>query len=168
MNQDPSYCLGSVKYGFSAVKYTLIFYIRYRFFFRRFKEVILNFGNFEPNVEPLVSRKTKTLKTKTAEFSINTKWFQSNCFEKSQNNIFNLIEKSKKITISFQLLVFSVLPIQRIGHQSRNLSCCGNLWLFAQFFSPDCNSRTLCLTVMSVRRSTAASFFQKRKKVSKS
>ena len=40
--------------------------------------------------------------------------------------------------------------------------------LFAQFFPPDCNSRTLCLTVMSVRRSTAASFFQKRKKVSKS
>ena len=45
---------------------------------------------------PLDSRKTKLLKTKTVDFFINNKQFSSNYFKKSQNNDIIFIEKSKK------------------------------------------------------------------------
>ena len=45
---------------------------------------------------PLDSRKTKLLKTKTVDFSVNSKQFSSNYFKKSQNNNIIFVEKSKK------------------------------------------------------------------------
>ena len=47
-------------------------------------------------LNPLDSQKTKLLKTKTADFSINNKQFSSNYFKKSQNNNIIFIKKSKK------------------------------------------------------------------------
>ena len=44
----------------------------------------------------LNSRKTKLLKSKTVDFSINNKQFSSNHFQKSQNNGKTIIEKYKK------------------------------------------------------------------------
>ena len=54
---------------------------------------------------PLDSRKTKLLKTKTVDFSINDKQFLSNYLRKSQNNHIILIEKSKNNNI---ILVISI------------------------------------------------------------
>ena len=66
---------------------------------------------------PLDSQKTKLLKTKTVDFSINIKQFSSNYFKKAKITISFFIEKSKKQ--QFQLLVFSIStsPIQRIGQK---------------------------------------------------
>ena len=66
---------------------------------------------------PLDSQKTKLLKTKTVDFSINIKQLSSNYFKKAKIMISFFIEKSKKQ--QFQLLVFSIStsPIQRIGQK---------------------------------------------------
>jgi hypothetical protein len=53
-------------------------------------------GKTSPLSNPLDSQKTKLLKTKTVDFSINSKQFSSNYFKKSQNNDIIFIEKSKK------------------------------------------------------------------------
>ena len=45
---------------------------------------------------PLDNPKTKLLKTKTVDFSINNKQFSSNYFKKSQNNNIIFVEKSQK------------------------------------------------------------------------
>ena len=47
-------------------------------------------------LNPLDSRKTKLLNTKTVDFSIIKNQFLSNYFKKSQNNNIISIEKSKK------------------------------------------------------------------------
>ena len=47
-------------------------------------------------LNPFDSQKTKLLKTKTADFSINNKQFSSNYFKKSQNSNIIFIKKSKK------------------------------------------------------------------------
>ena len=56
-------------------------------------------------LNPLDSQKTKLLKTKTVDFSINNKQFSSNYFKKSQDIILFLLKNPKNNNI---ILVISI------------------------------------------------------------
>jgi hypothetical protein len=64
---------------------------------------------------PLDSRKTKLLYNKTVDFSINKKHFHQITLRKAKITILFLLENPKNNN-NILVLVFSISPIQRIGH----------------------------------------------------
>jgi hypothetical protein len=67
---------------------------------------------------PLDSRKTKLLMTKTADFSVSSCGFSQIISKKAKITILFLlkIQKNLKNRFNFLLLVFSISPIQWIGN----------------------------------------------------
>ena len=75
------------------------------------------------------SQKTKLLKTKTFDFSINNKQFSSKYFKKSQNNDNIFIENPKNYYIFlvkyyYLVFIFSISPIQKQSlFTTSNMDC---------------------------------------------
>ena len=79
-----------------------------RFFYRLSFRIMSN---------SLDSQKTKLLKTKTVDFSINNKQFSSNYFKKVKRLMLFLLKNSKDNNDIYLISVFSISPFQKIGQK---------------------------------------------------
>ena len=76
--------------------------------------------NLSSMLNPLDSPKTELLKTKGVDFSINNKQFSSSYFLKKDEIMLLCLSKNPKNNNI--ILVISISPIQRIGHNNLNFA----------------------------------------------
>ena len=90
---------------------------------------------------PLDSQKTKLLKTKTVDFSINNKQFSSNYLKKKAKiTILFLLKNPKNNNI---ILVISISPIQRIGHYVLKSGLGPMVYAFTKIVPLDCQIKRI-------------------------